>query len=232
MQRLIAIAAATIASAAGAALAVDTTGAAGDDRPIATTQASAHDAHLHAVHGSADDDDDEFRAVLRDPAGTVVGTVRFTIDHHSTKVRAVLRPNPYVVAGEFHGFHVHANDDQANGAGCVADASQPSSTWFVAVDGHWAQPGQTHGDHTGDLPSPLVQADRTALLVATTDRIDPGALEGRAVILHAGPDNFGNVPIGLGDDQYQPNSPAATDKTQKTGNAGDRVACGLVHRDD
>ena len=71
-----------------------------------------------------------------------------------------------------------------------------------------------------------------ALLVFETDRLDPSSLAKRAVVLHAGPDNFGNVPKGPGADQYTPNSPDATDKTNKTGNAGDRVACGLIVRDD
>jgi Cu-Zn family superoxide dismutase len=184
------------------------------------------------VANTASADDDELRAVLRDPAGKIVGTVLFTVDDEHTKVRAVLRPNPYVAANQFHGFHIHANNDPVNGAGCVADAQQPSSTWFVAVDGHLAEPGQTHGHHDGDMSSPLVEDDGTALLVFTTDRIDPDELAKRAVVLHAGPDNFGNVPVGPALDQYNPNSPAATDKTQKTGNAGDRVACGLVQRDD
>jgi Cu-Zn family superoxide dismutase len=54
---------------------------------------------------------------------------------------------------------------------------------------------------------------------------------GRAVVLHAGPDNFGNVPVGAVSDQYAPNSTSATEKTVKTGNAGDRVACGLITLD-
>ena len=78
------------------------------------------------------------------------------------------------------------------------------------------------------MPSPLVLADGTATLTFTTERIDTVQLVGRAVILHFGPDNFGNVPVGDAPDRYTPNSPAATDKTAKTGNAGDRVACGVV----
>lgn len=184
------------------------------------------------VANPAGADDDELRAVLRDPTGARVGSVVFMIDDDSMRVRAVLRPNQYVAAGEFHGFHIHANSDPANGTNCVANAAQPSSTWFVSADGHLALPGQTHGDHAGDMPSPLVKDDGTALLVFTTDRIDPTMLEHRAVMLHAGRDNFNNVPTGTLPDQYTPNSTAATDKTAATGNAGDRVACGLVHWDD
>jgi Cu-Zn family superoxide dismutase len=174
---------------------------------------------------------DVLRATLRDPGGHALGTVTFGVERDQTRVSAVLRPNSYVAAGAFHGFHVHANNDAANGAGCVADPAQPSNTWFVAVDGHLAEPAQAHGHHDGDMPSPLVEADGTARLVFTTDRIDPADLVGRAVILHAGPDNFGSVPAGTASDQYTPNSAAATDKTAKTGNAGDRVACGLITLD-
>jgi Cu-Zn family superoxide dismutase len=169
-------------------------------------------------------------AVLRDPRGAHVGSVTFRDEGKATSVRATLRPNRYVAAGAFHGFHVHANNDPANGTGCLA-RGEDASTWFVSADGHLAETGQTHGKHHGDLPSPLVLRDGTATLRFTTDRIDPSVLVGRAVILHAGPDNFGNVPTGTKDDQYMPNTPAAVEKTQKTGNAGDRVACGTLHRD-
>jgi Cu-Zn family superoxide dismutase len=172
----------------------------------------------------------EFSAKLQDPDGRVVGTVRFQIGRHSMHVDAKLRPNRYVETNAFHGFHIHANDNPANGRGCVADPSAPQSTWFVSADGHLAANGQTHGTHSGDLPSPLVMADGTARLRFTTDRIAPEDLLGRAVILHKLPDNFGNVPVGAGPNDYTANSRAATDRTAATGNAGDRVACGLLSR--
>ena len=50
------------------------------------------------------------------------------------------------------------------------------------------------------------------------------------VILHANPDNFGNVPTGSADNQYTANSEAATTATANTGNAGNRVACGVIRR--
>lgn len=183
-----------------------------------------------AIGYSAEAHDAEFRADLRDPGGRSVGTVKFEISRHDMRVEARLRPNRYVTPGQFHGFHVHANNDPTNGVGCVADRSAASSTWFVSADGHLSAAGQTHGDHNGDLPSPLVLRDGTARISFTTDRIEPRSLRGTAVILHANPDNFGNVPVGTAPNQYQPNSPAATDLTARTGNASDRVACGLVRR--
>lgn len=183
-----------------------------------------------AVNSSVEAHSSQLTAKLRDPSGRVVGVVTFRVHPHDTEVRAVLRPNPSVTPGAFHGFHVHANSDPANGSGCIADAAQAPATWFVSADGHLSEPGQTHGQHDGDMPSPRVEADGTARLEFTTDTLRLGDLRGRAVILHANPDNFGNVPTGPDGTQYTPNSAAATDLTQRTGNAGTRVACGVVHR--
>jgi len=172
----------------------------------------------------ADANVDHLSATLRDPAGNAVGIVRFDIDAEHLTVRATLKPSSYVTTDAFHGLHIHANGDPANGSGCVADPAAASSTWFGAVDGHLSLPGQTHGHHAGDLPSPLIEADGTARLVLTTDRVDPSTLVGRAVVLHNGPDNFGNVPAS----QYTPTNDGALSLTSRTGNAGDRVACGVI----
>lgn len=172
----------------------------------------------------------QFRATLRDPSGRVVGTVKFHIGHDVMSVNAKLRPNSYVKASQFHGFHIHANDDPANGNGCVADPEGPDTAWFLSADGHLSASGQVHGSHNGDLPSPLVMADGTARLRFRTDRIEPWMMRGRVVILHANPDNFGNIPLGAEPNQYTANSSAATDLTARTGNAGIRVACGIIRR--
>lgn len=175
---------------------------------------------------SATAHDAQFRAKLRNPSGRVVGTVEFRIRHEAMYVDARLRPNRYITPDQFHGFHIHANNVATNGEGCQADPDAASSSWFVSADGHLSAEGQTHGAHNGDLPSPLVLADGTARLAFTTDRIEPSLLRGRAVILHDKPDNFGNVPP----DQYSPTNAGAISLTERTGNAGDRVACGLVRR--
>lgn len=172
------------------------------------------------------------RAMLVGADGTRAGTVTF-IDHDAhTEVRLQIKrvPDPTTALDAFHGFHIHANDDPANGDGCLADPAALPSTWFVSADGHWKADGQVHAHHTGDMPSVLILPDGTAEVRFLTDRIAIDALKGRAVVLHAGPDNFGNVPVGGGDDQYTPNGTAALEKTQKTGNAGDRIACGVVRR--
>lgn len=171
------------------------------------------------------------RATLKLADGTAVGRVLFFNDRDDTQTRVVV--SVHVPAGTtavraFHGFHIHANDNPANGVGCIADPHQPPATWFVSADGHLKSDDQVHGAHDGDMPSLLLNRDGTAKATFTTDRFEAAQLAGRAVILHAGSDNFGNVPVGGAADQYTASSPAAVTKTQATGNAGDRVACGVV----
>lgn len=125
----------------------------------------------------------------------------------------------------FHGLHVHANNNPDNGSGCNLDADSP----FTAVDGHYKTPGQVHGQHDGDLPSLLIGRDGKGYLSTKTQ---PGLtfsdLSGLAVTIHSGPDNFNNIPLGEAPTDYTANTPAATDSTAATGNAGTRVACGVI----
>jgi Cu-Zn family superoxide dismutase len=170
------------------------------------------------------------RATLRVADGTEIGQVTFQGKHDVTEVRVKLTnlPSNWSV-DSFHGFHVHANDAGAD-EGCIADPAAAPSQWFVSADGHWKADGQDHAGHHGDMPSLLVNADGSAEMEFVTGRFDPDALVGRAVIVHAGADNFGNVPLGTGANQYTANSDAATTATKNTGNAGDRLACGVIQR--
>ncbi len=163
--------------------------------------------------------------------GTAVGTVTFLNQPGEawTVVRAALKvPTAATNVRSFHGFHVHANDNPANGNDCVADPKAASSTWFVSADGHWRRSAEeSHGDHAGDMTSLYLNRDGRANLEFTIDRLVPGELFNRAVIMHAGPDNFGNVPIGALATQYSGASDAIV-ATRNTGNAGDRIACGTI----
>ncbi len=128
----------------------------------------------------------------------------------------------------FHGFHIHANSDPANGEGCVADPAEPANTWFVSADGHLKEGEQSHGAHKGDMPSVYVAPDGSVETRFSSARVDAGDLTGKAVILHAKPDNYGNIPLGDNPNQYQANTPDANTLTANTGNAGDRIACGVI----
>ncbi len=142
---------------------------------------------------------------------------------------------PADVAGSyparFHGFHLHANGDPTNGSGCVADASQPASTWFVSADGHYNPAAGTHGNHAGDMPPLVFASGNRASASFLIDNGSVAGLIGRAVIIHAKPDNLNHIPQAGGPEDYTANSPAAIDKTAKTGNAGDRIICGVIRAD-
>ncbi len=163
--------------------------------------------------------------------GTAVGTVTFLNQPGEawTVVRAVLKvPTAATNVRSFHGFHIHANDSPANGNDCAADPKAASSTWFVSADGHWRRSAEEgHGDHAGDMTSLYLNRDGRANLEFTIDRLVPGELFNRAVIVHAGPDNFANVPLGALATQYSGASDAIV-ATRNTGNAGDRIACGTI----
>ena len=167
-------------------------------------------------------------APLRTADGTRIGTVYFATDGARTAITVRIPRATNVAPNAFHAMHIHANDVTTNGDGCIADATQPSTSWFVSADGHWKRDAaELHGNHAGDLPSVYVNANGTTQTRYVIDKLTPSEVVGRAVILHAGRDNFGNVPVGAADDQYTPGLTAAA-KTQGTGNAGDRFACGLV----
>lgn len=166
------------------------------------------------------------RAKLVTVDGIKIGTVDFTTEHGHTDVRVRLSGVPGLDV--FHGFHIHANDDPTNGEGCVADPAALSNSWFVSVDGHYNPTAESHAHHAGDMPVVYVNADGSVETWFRIDPIKPGDLNGRVVILHAGPDNYANIPVGTAGLQYTANSPEATGATSRTGNVGDRVACGVI----
>lgn len=118
----------------------------------------------------------------------------------------------------YHGFHIHQTGK------CMPP--------FTSSGGHWnLVEGATHGHHTGDLPSVLIGDTGRAYLEFETHRFNVTELfdgDGSAVVLHAGPDNFANVPISS--DRYSdPNGwYDAPGGTAATGDAGGRYACGVL----
>ena len=72
------------------------------------------------------------------------------------------------------------------------------------------------------MPSLLVNADGTASAAFETDRFTIRQLrdaDGSAVMVHAGPDNFANIPPRYG---------TADQETLDTGDSGTRAACGVI----
>jgi Cu-Zn family superoxide dismutase len=146
-------------------------------------------------------------ADLVGPSGAALGTVRLS----ERDGRIVVAARVEGLEPGFHGFHVHA----------VGSCVGPD---FASAGGHLNPAGVSHPEHTGDMPVLLVNADGTATASFGTDRFRVADLFGRdgsAIIVHAGPDNYANIPT----DRYDPD-PDAT--TLATGDSGGRVACGVV----
>ncbi|MFR5863801.1 MAG: superoxide dismutase family protein [Acutalibacteraceae bacterium] len=90
------------------------------------------------------------------------------------------------------------------GSACRGSATDP----FSAAGSHFNPAGCPHPFHAGDLP-PLLGCDGDALSVFLTNRFRVDEVVGRTVIIHDQPDDF---------------------TTQPAGNAGSRIACGVIER--
>jgi Cu-Zn family superoxide dismutase len=155
------------------------------------------------------------RAALRNAAGERVGKVFFKQRGRDGTVLVFARARN-LPAG-FHGFHVHT----------TGRCDPPG---FTTAGGHYNPDGSTHRDHAGDMPSLLINSDGKGFVAFATDRFTISELvagDGSAVMVHAAADNFANIP-----NRYRsPASPpegGPDPETLATGDAGSRLACGVV----
>jgi superoxide dismutase, Cu-Zn family len=137
------------------------------------------------------------------PGDDIAGTVTF----HSTAdgVHIVAEVTGVDGAGR-HGFHVHEN----------GQCDHEGEKHFTSAGGHFNPTGAEHAcpptdpRHAGDLGNIEVGANGSARMEMTSNELSltgPNSVIGKAIILHANEDDC---------------------KTQPTGNAGDRLACGVV----
>lgn len=156
-------------------------------------------AHHHGMHGGP-----QAQAQLAPTRGnTTSGVVRFT-PAGGDLVQVSVRVTG-LVPGREHGFHVHDK----------GDCSSPDG---MSAGGHFNPGGKKHGhpgpdSHTGDMPALRADASGTAearfTMIGSLAPDAPDGLVGRAVIVHADPDDYA---------------------TQPTGNSGARLACGVITR--
>jgi Cu-Zn family superoxide dismutase len=173
--------------------------------------------------GRFKDDDDRWdrgrrgrfaTATLRDAAGERVGNVFFKQRGRSGEV-VVFGQARDLPAG-FHGFHIH-----------TTGVCEPP---FTSAGGHYNPEGATHRDHAGDMPSLLINGDGEGFVGFETDRFTIDELrdaDGSAVIVHELSDNYANIPTRYRSPDSPPQGgPDAA--TLGTGDAGGRIACGVV----
>ena len=142
------------------------------------------------------------KAQLKDQKGAEVGTVDLTQTPAGVMLRLSLKGLP----GGERAFHIHA-----------AGRCEPP---FTTAGGHFNPAGQKHGllvgpGHAGDMPN-LHIPDNGVLVVeilnaaVTLEKGKPNSLfqsDGTSIVIHAGKDDY---------------------KTDPTGDAGGRIACGVV----
>lgn len=90
----------------------------------------------------------------------------------------------------------------------IHETGNCSEDGFPNTGGHFNPGGTGHPNHAGDLP-PLLGDFGRAYMKVLTGRFRVGEIIGRSVILHRGPDDF---------------------HTQPSGNAGTKIACGVIRR--
>lgn len=77
---------------------------------------------------------------------------------------------------------------------------------FANSGSHYNPSGTTHPRHAGDLP-PLLSCRGNAWMAVVTNRFQIRDIIGKTVIIHSAPDDF---------------------TTQPSGNAGTKIACGVI----
>jgi Cu-Zn family superoxide dismutase len=146
-------------------------------------------------------------AELRNAAGESVGEARLTQNAAGPVELAV---QVHDLSPGRHGIHFHATGS------CDAPSFESAGAHYSPPPNDAAKHGLSNpeGPHNGDLPNLEVSADGSGRLSTATDRVTLGPdgptlfdADGTALVIHA-----------KEDDQ----------RTDPSGNSGDRVACGRV----
>ena len=110
---------------------------------------------------------------------------------------------PYQQADNGDPVGPHGFHIHENGTCTVGDPSDP----FQAAGEHWNPDNQPHGNHAGDFPVLFSNKGR-AIMGFFTNRFKPGDVVGKSIIIHKNPDDY---------------------RSQPAGDAGLRLACGVIY---
>lgn len=137
-------------------------------------------------------------------APRINGTVSFYPAHNGTLVVSEIYNLPQMVPGTANTppigpFGFHIHE------GNTCEVGNPEDPFKPAMD-HYNPTGMPHPAHAGDMPV-LFANNGYAFMMFFTDRFTPQQVLNRAVIIHQNPDDY---------------------RSQPAGNAGKRLACGLI----
>lgn len=142
-----------------------------------------------------------------DTTGVGAPLGKITITASSDGVR--LAPDLNGLPPGSHGFHLHENGS------CLAGDKDGSIAAGIAAGHHYdpAATGKHEGPngngHLGDLPVLAVDERGSATSAAIAIRLKMEDLKGRSLMIHAGDDNYSDLP-------------------EKGGGGGARIACGVI----
>ncbi|MEZ5654201.1 MAG: superoxide dismutase [Cu-Zn] SodC [Burkholderiaceae bacterium] len=149
----------------------------------------------------------EMHAVDQNGVGKTLGRITISENGHGT----VFTPELSGLQPGLHGFHVHENPS------CEPAMKDGERTAAAAAGGHFDPTRTGRHDtpwgngHLGDLPALVVDADGRASHPVLAPRIKMEQLGGRALMIHAGGDNY-------------------SDRPEPLGGGGSRAACGVIEK--
>ncbi|GAB08460.1 superoxide dismutase [Gordonia araii NBRC 100433] len=140
-----------------------------------------------------------------------IGTAVFTKAEKGVKVVVTVKEG---LEPGFHGMHIHANGV------CDPSGAEP----FSSAGGHLQVGGRTEHPSSGDLVSIYIGENGGGTTTTSSEAVTLEQIKGKALVIHAGADNFGNIP-----DRYSADGRPGPDKRSlDTGDAGGRAACGVI----
>jgi superoxide dismutase, Cu-Zn family len=168
---------------------------------------------------------EKLTAQLKNASGAAVATADFDFSAGYVTITVKSTGAGQLTPG-FHGLHIHAVGK------CEANSVSPTGGPpgdFDSAGAHFQVPGHSGHPASGDLTSLQVREDGTAELVTTTNAFTAEDLQAGAktsIIIHEKADNFANIPP----ERYQQTNgtPPPDQTTLATGDAGKRVACGVI----
>lgn len=171
-----------------------------------------------AAVSSTSSGDKRALAVLNNADGETIAAVKMT-SLHGDNVKVTAAARDVRPAGAFHGFHIHE----------TGVCNPP----FTSAGDHYNPDSTDHGQHAGDLPPLSVTDNGEAATSFVTDRFTVDELfndDGSAIIIHDGSDNLANIPQRYHSHTEDVRGPDS--ETRGAGDAGDRLACGVLTRPD
>ncbi|MCV7345146.1 superoxide dismutase[Cu-Zn] [Mycolicibacterium rhodesiae] len=190
------------------------------------THGAGHGEDTHAAPQASASSADTLTAQIKAPDGTQVAAATFEFQDGFATVTVQTTGTGKLAPG-FHGLHLHSF------AKCEPNSVAPTGGApgdFLSAGGHFQAGGHSGHPASGDLASLQVREDGSAMLVTTTNAFTKQDLlggNGTAIIIHADADNFANIPPERYQ-QIQGGAPGPDEATMATGDAGKRVACGVV----